>query len=422
MYAEEEQVVEEEQEEVDPMERKIMEQIMQILDHYKQEDPVGLPNAPVQDPMEIPDLSKFFSLQKMEFKSVKVYGLSKFRIVHIRSNLADMEVSVGMSIDQLLIKGKYRLSSFFQSSSGPFTVTLDDVFITGIASLEVNRDGKLEAQDINMDITFQNIALNFENLGFMGSIFQVIINSVGSFLFDSIKPFILSKVNTNVRGDMNKHIMEIPQTFPNSIPPLDMAVAELRKYVRTMNFDPYLMDNFNHSAGIFALELTHIWLNGLATFHRVGNITIFMENNTAHFGMSVGTRRLKGSCHWEVGVAGLLSRGGTVSFTTEYIQAEVQVAQALDVRKKPKLEDFNLRLGNIQVRMDGAGSADYVVELVVNVIPNLLRYQIIDLIEGPVRQKIQTILDQLDVEEQIQEYLPKVYKFVSEQSVVDNNL
>lgn len=335
-------------------------------------------------------------------------------------------MSVGLSIDQLLIKGKYRLSSFFQSSSGPFTVTLDDVFITGIASLEVNRDGKLEAQDINMDITFQNIALNFENLGFMGSIFQVIINSVGSFLFDSIKPFILSKVNTNVRGDMNKHIMEIPQTFPNSIPPLDMAVVELRKFVRTMNFDPYNMDNFNHSAGIFSLELTHIWLYGLATFHRVGNITVFMENNTAHFGMSVGTRRLKGSCHWEVGVAGLLSRGGTVSFTTEYIQAEIQIAQPLDVRKKPNLEDFNLRLGNIQVRMDGAGTADYIVELVVNVIPNLLRYQIIDLIEGPVRQKIQSILSHTDVEQQIQENLPKVYKFVSEQqkmnTVVDNNL
>lgn len=92
--SEEESVTEEEkgEEEMDPVQKKTMEQILQILEHYKQEDPVGLPNAPVQDPMEIPDLSKFFSLQKMEFKSVKVYGLSKFRIVHIRSNLADMEV------------------------------------------------------------------------------------------------------------------------------------------------------------------------------------------------------------------------------------------------------------------------------------------------------------------------------------------
>lgn len=73
----------------------------------------------------------------------------------------------------------------------------------------------------------------------MGSIFQGIINSVGSFLFENVKPLILSEVNTNVRGDVNKQIRDIPQTFPNSIPPLDMAVAEMRKHVREMGYDPY---------------------------------------------------------------------------------------------------------------------------------------------------------------------------------------
>lgn len=319
-----------------------------------------------------------------------------------------VQVSVGMRIDEMLIKGKYTMSTWLSRQAGDFNVTLTNVTVQGIASLEVNRGGQLEAQDINMDITFQSIAMNFQNLGFMGTIFQGIINSVGTFLFDSVKPFILSEVNTNVRGDVNKHIMEIPQRFPNSIPPLDMAIAEARKYVRDEGYDPYKIPDYNHTAGLFTIYLRHIWLTGLASFHRVGNVSVVMEKNVVHVGMNIGTQRLKGSCLWEVGVAGLVSRAGSTSFTVEYIQAEFTVAQPLDVRKRPVLEDLNLRLGNIQMRVDGAGTADYIMEFVVNIIPNLLRYQIVDAIENPLKQRIQAILDQIDVEKLVEENLPQV--------------
>jgi Haemolymph juvenile hormone binding protein (JHBP). len=65
------------------------------------------------------------------------------------------------------------MSSWFSRSSGPFNVTLSNVYITGLAKLEVERGGQLQAQNIDMDIIFQDIALNFQNLGFLGSIFQV---------------------------------------------------------------------------------------------------------------------------------------------------------------------------------------------------------------------------------------------------------
>lgn len=75
------------------LEKKVSDQILQILEHYKQDDPIGLPGAPVPDPMPIPDMKHSFSVATMNFKNVNVHGLSKFRIEHIRSNLADMEVS-----------------------------------------------------------------------------------------------------------------------------------------------------------------------------------------------------------------------------------------------------------------------------------------------------------------------------------------
>lgn len=390
-------------------EKKVSDQVRAILEHYKKDDPVGLPGAPVPDPMPIPDMRHSFSVATMQFRTVNVYGLSKFRIQHVKSDLAAMQVSVGLRIEKLEVLGNYTMSTWFSRSSGRFNVTLSNVYIEGHAKLEVERGGQLQAQNIDMDIVFQDIAMNFENLGFMGSIFQGIINSVGTFLFDSIKPFILSEVNTNIRGDVNKHIRALPQRFPNSISPLDMALAEARRQVRDMGYDPFHFPDYNHTVGIFRVDLTHSWASGISSFYRVGNVTVTMEDNIVNVGLHVGTQRLEGRCLWEVSVGGgLLSRAGSSSFTVEYIQAKTEISQPLDTRKRAVLRELDMNVGNIQIRMDGAGTLDYVIEFVVNVLPNLLRYQIVNAIEGPIKVRVQDILDTIDIEEIIEEKLPEL--------------
>ena len=241
-------------------------------------------------------------------------------------------------------------------------------------------------------------------------VLQGIINSVGSFLFDSIKPFILSEVNTNIRGDVNSQIRQLPQRFPNSISPLDMAIAEGRRYVRDMGYDPYHFPDYNYTVGIFRIDLTHAWATGLSSFYRVGNVTVTMEDNTVFVAVHVGTMKLEGKCLWEVSAGGLVSRAGSAGFSVEYIQAEVEVSQSLDTRKKPLLKQLDLKVGNIQVRMDGAGTFDYVIEFVVNILPNLLRYQIVNAIEGPLKVRVQEIMDSVDIEELIEEHLPELDK------------
>lgn len=79
-------------------EQKLSDQVRLILNHYKQEDPVGLPGAPVADPMPIPDMKHSFSYATMNFMSAHVHGLSRFRIRHIRSNLAAMQVCTPVCI------------------------------------------------------------------------------------------------------------------------------------------------------------------------------------------------------------------------------------------------------------------------------------------------------------------------------------
>lgn len=106
---------------------------------------------------------------------------------------------MALNIDTLDIRGLYTLSSWWSGSAGDFTVKLSGVNIQGLARLQVGTDGKLHAEDIDMDLTFENIDMDFKNLGFLGSVFQSVINSIGAFIFDSIKPFILNEVNTNIR-------------------------------------------------------------------------------------------------------------------------------------------------------------------------------------------------------------------------------
>ena len=73
-------------------EKRLGDQIRAILKHYQQDDPVGLPGAPVPDPMPVPDMKHSFSMYTMTFKKIQVYGLSKFRIENIKSELALMQV------------------------------------------------------------------------------------------------------------------------------------------------------------------------------------------------------------------------------------------------------------------------------------------------------------------------------------------
>lgn len=88
----------------------------------------------------------------------------------------------------------------------------------------------------------------------------------------------------------------------------------------------------------------------------------------------MGTQEIEGRTHWEVGViGGFLSRAGTVSFTVQYFRVQVKLSQPVDTRKRASLEKLNLELGNIQTRIRGAGTVDYIIEAGINILPNLLR-------------------------------------------------
>jgi len=390
---------------IEVAENRLSAQIFSIVDHFKQADPVGLPNAPILDPMEAPEIKKSISIYTLTMKNVKVYGLSKFRIKTVKTNLKDLEVKCGIQIDKLIMLGNYSLMSLFSSAKGPFTVKIEDVFVEGNASLAVELDGKIRTQDIHMDIKFADMAVDFQNLGFMAAVIQSLANSASNLVFDSIKPFMLKEAYQQIKTEIDTNLENaIPdKQFPNSISPLDMAIAEGRQKVRELGFDPYHIKDYNHTVGLFGVTLSNTWISGVSSFYRVGNVSISMINNTLVVGLQVGTQLINGQSNWEVSMSGMLSRAGHIKFTVQHIKVAFELSQSLDLRNRAKLQDLQLELGNIQVRCDGAGTLDYLLELGVNVIPNLLRYQIMDALENPIKTRIQSILNKIDVERTLKE-------------------
>lgn len=217
-----------------------------------------------------------------------------------------------IQLDVMLVKGNYTLSSFFTSANGPFTITLKNVGAKGNATVAVALDGKIRTEAIVMDLYFSDMTMDFQNLGmashhaldspklsmlnahcdfvnligFMGSIFQSFVNNAPNLVFDTMKPFMLKDAYVKLKTviDTNAEKLMGDKMLPNSISPLDMAIADGRKKIRDMGYDPFIVRNYNHSVGMFSIQLSNTWINGVSSFYRVGDIIASMENNTVTLG------------------------------------------------------------------------------------------------------------------------------------------
>lgn len=391
--------------------QKLSEQVHNILEHFKQPDPKGFPGTQVPDPMQVPPMSYPFAGATMDFSNVMLHGLSEFRFHEASINVTTMQGKATARIESALILGNYTMCTWFSCSSGGFTVTLGGVLVTAVAGLEVGPRGRLRAEEFGMDVTFDHIAMDFKNLGFMMSLFQSIINKVGSFLFDNIKPFILSSLNTQIRAELDQQVAAVNVGFPSSLAPVDMMVADARHTVRSMGLDPYRLPDVTKKVGPVEASVTSLHARGLSSFYRKGDVALWMREHVLHAVAHIATKRLTGTCKWALSLPDapallrpLTQRTGDASFTVEYLEVRMVFNQSLDTRRHPYLEELDLTLGSMQLVSRGdAGKLNAFTEFGANVLPNLLRYQIVDALEAPIAQRIQEVLDQVNVEELINE-------------------
>ncbi|XP_046441973.1 uncharacterized protein LOC124192617 [Daphnia pulex] len=382
--------------------------IRQLLEHYKQDDPLGIPGVPIPDPMPIPDFEGDFPAAKIKFSEAELQQLSQFRINYVRTDLKDLKVWIGMTFDTLQVVGRYRMSSWFSTSSGDFNVTLIRVHAEGFAGLVVDSEGLMQATNITFDVGFKDITMKFENLGFFGSLFQGIINSVGTFIFDSIKPLILGQINDQVQTNVNSQMKKLNHILPDSVAPLDMAMAMGRAEIQENGMDPFEIPEYTSILGTgVVVKIFNGTLHGLSTIHRTGDVIFNFENGSLVVGAQAATQRLKGHFNWQLDFKVFAPRG-KISLQIDHLDVKIGLSQPVNVQKKPRLEVLQVNLGNIQARSTGTGSVDYLIEFAVNFLINGFRSVVLRTMEKPVTFIIQKELDKIDVEAMIEEQLPKL--------------
>jgi len=85
----------------------------------------------------------------------------------------------------------------------------------------------------------------------------------------------------------------------------------------------------------------------------------------------------------------------------------VKVSQPANLDKPPEVNKIDLDIGNIAVLSDGVGTADYMIEAMFNILPNVFRQLIIDALEEPLREKIEIEVRKIvDIEDIIEKHLP----------------
>lgn len=148
-------------------ESRMAKQIIALLEHYKNSDPLGVPDsvASVPDPFPVPPIKKTLGMGTLHMREAQAYGFSKFRIKSVDFDVNQLLAKCVIELDAMSIIGNYTLRSFLSSASGPFNVTLTNVVAKGNASVAVERDGKIRTQEISMDMNFSDMSMNFENLG-----------------------------------------------------------------------------------------------------------------------------------------------------------------------------------------------------------------------------------------------------------------
>lgn len=317
-----------------------------------------------------------------------------------------------LKIERMYVLGNYTLKSWFgRPAAGPFNVTLIDVDAEAAAALEPDEDGNLQANETEMDMRFRDCELDFKNLGFTATMFQGIISSVGSVMFDGIKPFIINEVNTNLKADVNAQVKAITSKLPKmKVPVPDLAVNEGRAYVRRMGYDPYRLADRSFKEGPVNLTVSELTVSGLSNFRRVGDVGLQVRGPVLQLSMHVITGAINGTLRWQyqLGLNRMFGRVGVSNFSADHVQVRAVVNQTLDIRNKPVLDKLDIEVGNIAVQMDRREPLDYVVEVAVNSLPPLLRHVVVDALEEPIKAKVQTILDDVQLEAMVEERLPEL--------------
>ncbi|CAG2117304.1 unnamed protein product [Medioppia subpectinata] len=293
---------------------------------------------------------------------------------------------------------------------GKFYMNVTGIEINAYGSVAAAADGRIQVDDLELDVYTDNIEMDMENLmggGFMGGLSNSVMNTLSGLIFNQIKHRMLEEVSADVKRMINTQLEHLPLDFLNTKSAsvfdsvLDRAVLAINESGLEPMPLPAFTDKFNYNLMMFRLngeiKVFNGQLSGLSSLVRTGDIIATYSNNEVVFEARMGFTNLTGGYNWNTNLMGG-GPSGNSSLTLSGISCYLRLKQSLRKGAKPTISSFRIeKIKHLWIDVNGLGSWDFILEIVMNLVSNAFKLSLANAISGPVTDAIQTELNTLPI-------------------------
>ncbi|XP_053653386.2 uncharacterized protein [Cherax quadricarinatus] len=378
--------------------------VREVVEYFSQRDPHGIPVLKIPEPIEMPDR---ITASQITLWDLKISGHSGLRLEYVNVNLTTFSGTVRLSLPVFNVQGEYSWPGWFSTSEGGANITMDGIEILIEMNLGVDDNGIIAVENLKITMHYDNLVLGFENLSTQHSI---LVGTADVFFGTIIQPLIIGNAQDKIKNLLNQRLQQrlADKPFPDSISPVDYAVAQIRRELKRKQLDPLKMGRKDVTlAWGITVQLKNMELSGLSTIHRTHEVSAQFIDNAVFITIQIGAQELSGGADWSMSAALLPAVAGHLDVQVESLSVTVEVKQPANIRSPPTLRKIDVQLGNLEVRSSGEGTIDYLVEMIVNLLSNALRNIIMDRLEPRIQQVIQKRLNGLDLYRIVMDQLAK---------------
>eukprot|EP00092_Neocalanus_flemingeri_P085928 GFUD01108199.1.p1 GENE.GFUD01108199.1~~GFUD01108199.1.p1 ORF type:complete len:230 (-),score=55.60 GFUD01108199.1:81-770(-) len=203
-------------------------------------------------------------------------------------------------------------------------------------------------------------------------------------------------------GLVRPSVQDLKVNDPFSDDYIDQILDNLRNLILEENMDPMVLPDLETGFSDTILGITwhgsaklrngHFW--GLSTIARTGDTSFTVEGDKARLTAYIGIRGA--SAHYDASAEFMgITIGAGVTADISDIQIFLDAEMVLTGSSGLQLKDFKIsHLGNISIDVSGLGPLDWILEILVDFVDTFLKDWIVSLVEGPLKDLIQSLLDQ----------------------------
>eukprot|EP00091_Calanus_sinicus_P004556 TRINITY_DN1489_c0_g1_i11.p1 TRINITY_DN1489_c0_g1~~TRINITY_DN1489_c0_g1_i11.p1 ORF type:complete len:229 (-),score=61.07 TRINITY_DN1489_c0_g1_i11:106-792(-) len=217
-----------------------------------------------------------------------------------------------------------------------------------------------------------------------------------------LRYFLLCCLASQSLGLVRHQIQDPKLNDPFSDDYIDKILENLRNVIIENNMDPMELPPLDTGFSDTILGITwhgsahlnngHFW--GLSTLARTGDTSFTVEGEKARLTAYIGITGA--SAHYDASAEFMgITVGAGVTADISDIQIFLDAEMVLTGGSGLQLTDFKIsHLGHISVDVSGLGPLDWILEILVDFVDTFLKDWIVSLVEGPLKDLIQGLLDE----------------------------